>query len=226
MRDVSLVAKASFLLGGIAMLLWLALQCGLVPRRSQRVLRHGHSHGSPMPLPDPGYTKHGSGRVVPDYGALPAFSLVDSHGAPLTRERLQGTVWVASFLFTRCGGTCPATASKVQVLQASLPEGAVLVSVTVDPERDTPEVLAAYASRYQRVEGRWLLATGETRQITELAQRGFYLGGGEALFHSTRLALVDQQARLRGFYESTSEAEMTRLLRDVSLLVADSPPES
>lgn len=167
--------------------------------------------------------------AIPVLHPIPAFALVADDGSPLTNETLKGTVWVASFLFTSCAAACPAMVSKIQVLQRVFPEGVTLVSISVDPDHDTPEVLSTYASFHHRVPGKWLLATGPWEAISELAEKGFYLAGGERRMHSPRLALVDRAGRLRGYYDSREEEPMTRLIRDVSLVLAEperaAPPE-
>ncbi len=173
-------------------------------------------------------TSQGFGEVVdlvPRYGKVPDFRLIESSGDPVGLETLSGKVWIASFLFTRCAATCPAMADRNRILQNVLPEGTQLVSISVDPTRDTPEVLRDYAKFYQRVPGKWLLLTGEWKTISDLAQKGFYLAGEDPLLHSTRFALVDQLGNLRGYYDSKSEEEMANLVRDVSLVLAEATPE-
>lgn len=159
--------------------------------------------------------------LVPRYGEIPAFSLLEAEGREVSREDLKGKVWVASFLFTHCASTCPAMADRNRILQGTLPEGALLVSVSVDPTRDTPEVLAEWGKLHQRDPERWWLLTGEWEKISELATKGFYLGGDEPLLHSTRFALVDQVGALRGYYDSREEPQMAKLVRDVNLVLAE-----
>jgi len=227
MQDTPILFRLSLLFGGLAMLAWAGIQLGILGHGDRRDPRKAHAHGEPLPLPAARYRKTGPDKDIPNYGPLPPFRLVDDAGRTLDRERLSGHVWVASFLFTRCAGTCPTTAQRTQVLQASLPEGAKLVTLSVDPEHDTPEVLAEYAREQGRQEGRWLFATGAYREVSRLAAKGFYLGGSGALFHSTRLALVDRRGDFRGFYESTDDAELARLVRDIALLQAAHPaPDS
>ncbi len=153
---------------------------------------------------------------------IPEFSLVGDDGKPLTKKSLLGKIWIASFIFTGCSDTCPAMVSKIQTLQHTLPESTMLVSVSVDPDKDSPEKLAEYAKFNHRKPGSWLLATGEWEDISELAMKGFYLGGGKRLLHSPRFALVDPQGRLRGYYDSREQAQMSNLVRDVSLLLQES----
>lgn len=169
-------------------------------------------------------TPPASTEPVPVLHEVPAFELVGDDGRPLTNASFEGKVWVASFLFTSCGDVCPAMVSKIQLLQHTLPEGAVALSVSVDPDRDTPAKLRAYAQFNHRQEGKWLLATGKWEVISELAQKGFYLGGGKRQIHSPRFGLVDKWGRLRGYYDSRDSAELGKLVRDVSLLLGEAEP--
>lgn len=159
--------------------------------------------------------------LVPRFHQIPAFDLVESSGQRFTNETLKGKVWIASFIFTHCASTCPGMTYKTQAMQKTLPEGVVLVSVSVDPTRDTPEVLSEYAAFNHRVDGKWFLLTGKWEAISELAMKGFYLGGDSPLLHSTRFALVDAEGWLRGYYDSKEESEMAKLLTDVALVLAE-----
>jgi protein SCO1/2 len=106
----------------------------------------------------------------------------------------------------------------MQILQRIMPERAQLVSFSVDPTRDTPEVLAEFAQTLGRIEGKWIFATGKPAEIEKLTVHGFFLGEEGELLHSTRLALVDSRSHLRGFYESSDENAVAQLLRDLTLL--------
>lgn len=173
-------------------------------------------HGAAEPRPFDG--------KIPVLHEVPAFELVGDDELPVTNASFAGKVWVASFIFTSCGDVCPAMVTKIQMLQHTLPEGAVLFSVSVDPDRDTPAKLKAYAQFNHRQEGKWFLATGKWDVISELAQKGFYLGGGKRQIHSPRFGLVDKWGRLRGYYDSRDSAELSKLVRDVSLLLSETEP--
>jgi len=111
------------------------------------------------------------------YGEVPTFSLTERNGGRVSRENLLGTVWIADFIFTRCLATCPqqtATMAQLQNQLAFEPD-LRLVSITVDPDFDTPEILRQYADRYHADPQRWLFLTGEERAIYVLAQEGFHL---------------------------------------------------
>jgi protein SCO1/2 len=112
----------------------------------------------------------------PILGELPAFALVDHQGRAVGREELAGTPWIADLVFTRCALACPRMTAAMARLDRRLPrEGVRLVSVSIDPAHDTPEVLAAYAARHG-ASARWRFLTGDPAAVRALARDGFKLG--------------------------------------------------
>lgn len=222
--------KGVLLLGTLALGLWGFRLAGLIgpPGESSWLgsragtLRspdhEGHDHARAPALPEPLF---GEQTLVPHYGNLPDFSLIEADESPVDLARLRGRVWVATFVFTRCSASCPAMAERNRILQRTLPEGSLLVSFSVDPQRDTPAALRDYGFLHQRDASRWLLVTGPWKAIQALAQKGFYLSASQPGEHSQRFVLVDQQGGIRGFYEYDDEAQMTKLVRDVNLVLAE-----
>ena len=162
---------------------------------------------------------------IPSYYPLPEFSLTDQTGKAVTLHDLTGKVWVADFIFTNCGGTCPLMTDKMRKLQEALPPDIHLVSFTVDPSRDTPKVLAAYAQEHSANRDRWLFLTGDKEALYDICVRGFRLpldaeGGtpAEPIAHSTRFVLVDKQGEIRGYYSGTEGQELRRLAADAKKL--------
>jgi uncharacterized membrane protein YozB (DUF420 family) len=141
----------------------------------------------------------------------------------VSRDGLAGKPWVADFIFTRCGSVCPTMTSTMAWLQERAPREVGFVSFTIDPAYDTPEVLARYASEHHAKPG-WIFATGPEAEILDLALHGFHLGAGRVdgpeggLDHSTKLALVDPEGVVRGYYDGVGEASRRRLLRDAALV--------
>ena len=111
------------------------------------------------------------------FGSLPDFSLTDRSRRTVTRADLLGTVWVANFIYTRCTDTCPLQSARMAALQRDFPaeRGLRFVSITVDPKRDTPAVLAKYAAGYDADRDRWWFLTGDKQAIYALIQEGFRL---------------------------------------------------
>lgn len=148
------------------------------------------------------------------FGELSAFRLVDSAARTVTNEDLEGRAWIVSFVFTRCTGPCPTIVENLRRLQSELPaEGVGLISVSVDPANDTPEVLAAYARGLGADTTRWLFLTGEVAQIDALSRSSFALPVeraapgtapvGEHIAHSTKLVVVDAEGKVAGYYSGT-----------------------
>jgi hypothetical protein len=119
----------------------------------------------------------GAGQQLAIYGRVPNAQLVESSGRTMQLGDLKGTVWVADFIFTRCAGTCQVMSRKMANLQKSLQKAGnvKLVSITVDPEFDTPDRLTNFAKLYQAKDDRWLFLTGGEKQIQRLATEAFKL---------------------------------------------------
>ncbi len=169
--------------------------------------------------------------ALPPLGTLPAFELTERRQAPLRLDDLRGKVWVADFMYTSCVEICPLQSAEMARLQAAFADHADLrlVSISVDPERDTPVALSAYAEKFQADPERWLFATGEPDAVARLAQEGFRLsaasyapmddGADHTFIHSNRFVLVDRQGRIRGYYRSTDPDDLVRLRRDLAVLL-------
>ena len=163
----------------------------------------------------------------PVLGIVPNFKLTERSGREVAKSDLLGQYWVASFIFTRCATTCPMATAELTQLQDELPKEIKLVSFSVDPEHDSPEVLSEYADRVGADKERWLFLTGDKDTIYKHIREGFHLAviensGGNPGFevtHSPRFALVDPKGRIRGYYESSNEDDLTRLKSDVERLI-------
>jgi protein SCO1/2 len=166
----------------------------------------------------------------PVLGTLPAFELTDQDGRPFGSRDLEGRVWVASFIFTRCETVCPAITRQVARVQArtrSLEPALHLVSFSVDPEWDTPGRLAAYARAYRASPRMWTFLTGPTEAVRETVERGLRVSMGRdpdvpgpaGISHGTHLVLVDGAGRIRGYYDPEAPDAVDRVVRDAALLV-------
>ena len=161
---------------------------------------------------------------LPVYGQIAPFELTSESGQPFSRRDLEGKIWVADFVFTSCSGPCPRMSSLMQQVQqasSAMPE-VRLVSFTVDPERDTPAALAAYAARYRAQPERWRFLTGSREMLNRLMRNDFMLGNVDSnLTHSTRLVLVDRQSRIRGYYGTSEDSPVSQLVRDIKRILAE-----
>ena len=163
---------------------------------------------------------------LPVMNTVPEFTFIERSTREVKSQELAGKIWVADFVFTRCGGFCPAMTEKMRKLQDLLPAQIQLVSFSVDPDTDTPAVLAEYAKRYDADPDRWLFLTGNKASLYKLSKDGFKLAvddtGGteiEPITHSTRFALVDRQGRIRGYYSMDEESELAHLVSDAKTLL-------
>ena len=163
---------------------------------------------------------------IPVFYSLPEFSLMNQNEQRVTLHDLAGKVWVADFIFTNCGGTCPLMTEKMRKLQDALPPAVHFVSFTVDPARDTTKILAAYAKEHAANQERWSFLTGDKQDLFDICIKGFKLpldteGGtpAEPIAHSTRFVLVDKKGDIRGYYSGTEEEELKRLASDVKSIL-------
>lgn len=154
-------------------------------------------------------------------GEVPAFTLVDQSGKQFTREDLleADKTYVVGFVFTSCPSICPAITRAMlmfqeQIDRSKLSDRVELLTVTVDPETDTPEVLAGYAEEIGADLANWRFLTGEPEAIERFVVDGFMLAVGEPeekapgvydIAHSTKLALVDRFGQIRGYYSIDDE---------------------
>jgi protein SCO1/2 len=179
----------------------------------------------------------GSGRdtELPVYGSVPPFAFVERSGRPVAAADLTGHIWIADFIFTRCGGMCPALTTTLAALLRRMPvsttDGVLAVTFTVDPTRDDPETLRRYADRFGADPVRWLFLTGQQDAVERLVRDGFRLSiaelppderdtSPEPITHSDRFVLVDRALRIRGYYHGTDPDDVARLEHDVTRLVA------
>src|SRR5437870_409574 len=169
-------------------------------------------------------------RTVSSYGTVPGFQLTNQNGQPFGSAQLSGKIWIADFIYTTCPGPCPMISSRMSELQKPLQKTDVhLVSFSVDPDKDTPEVLRGYADKLQAEPGRWDFVTGAKSAIYKLSHDGFKLAvsdGRDAQgipVHSTRIVLVDRHGQIRGYYDATEADAVTKLVADTNHLVREQP---
>src|SRR5437016_4884837 len=119
-------------------------------------------------------------RTVSSYGTVPSFQLVNQNEQPFGSAQLAGKIWIADFIYTMCPGPCPMISSRMSELQKPLEKTDVhLVSFTVDPVKDTPQVLRGYADKLQAEPGRWDFLTGPQSTLYTLSRDRFKLPVGE-----------------------------------------------
>lgn len=156
--------------------------------------------------------------LPPTLHEVPDFRALDQAGQPFTLADLDGKVWIANFVFTDCPSVCPMLTAQMSNLQRRLqPQAPELryVSISVDPQRDTPAVLAEYAARHDADLTRWrFLTLGDHAATTQLLMTGFRVrmgereaqpAGGYDIMHASHFVLVDGQHHVRGYYSTDAE---------------------
>ena len=156
---------------------------------------------------------------------VPDFKLVNQEGKEVTLADLKGKIWIASFIFTRCHSSCPTVSATMARLRDELPKDIQLVSFSVDPRHDTPEVLAAYAKHFMADPKNWWFLTGDKEQIYRVSKKGFLLAveenpdpradPGDLVVHSNRVVLVDPTGMARTTYNCLEPASVDLIKRAV-----------
>lgn len=159
---------------------------------------------------------------APPLFELPEFSLTNQDGQTVTNQSLQGDPWVAAFIFTRCPGPCPIMSSKMAQIQPQLADGVKLVSFTLDPKYDTPQVLREYGQSYDADFRKWHFLTGDPKLIGDLASAMKIAAtrGPEPIDieHGTHFVLINADGQVHGYYRHADADENQRLIDDARAL--------
>jgi protein SCO1 len=164
---------------------------------------------------------------LPELAEVPDFELVDQDGAPFRGRDMDGHVWVVDFIFTSCVTFCPRMTERMRSLRGKLAsDGVRFLSVSVDPEHDTPEVLTEYARRNDALYDDWVFVTGDTPEVSRAVVQGFKTPMGDRvprddetydILHAQHFLLVDERRRIRGYYRTDAE-NLGQLARDARRL--------
>lgn len=160
---------------------------------------------------------------------IPEFSLTESRDRTIGKSDLLGHVWVANFVFVDCSGPCPTLSLRMRSIQEDLrskdPKADTkLVTFTLDPEHDTPQVLRKYAEKHHAEASRWWFLTGADQDaMHKLVQEGFLQNvkkakGDEPIIHSTYFVLIDRKAQVRAVYDGLDPKSKELILRDIDRL--------
>ena len=165
---------------------------------------------------------------LPRLGSVPDAQFVTHTDEEFNLDELQGSVWVGDLIFTACSGPCLRMTSQMYRLQEELQgdERFRLVSISVDPERDTPERLAWYAGQAQAVDRTWTFLAAAMDVVGPLATQGLKLVVDHnvdaeefGILHSDRFVLVDADGEIRGYYDGLDPASVDRLAADARRLL-------
>ena len=169
------------------------------------LMAFGNSRSQNTPLPD----------VL---GQVADFTLTNQDGTVTTLADFTNQVWVADIIFTRCASSCPIMSRQMKSLQDDLHAAsrAKLVTLTCDPDYDTPSIMKKYGEHYGADFQRWKFLTGTPKALSDLATGSLKLGATpvsppdrtdptDFFIHSTIFVIVDQQARLRGVFQTEGQ---------------------
>ncbi len=168
-----------------------------------------------------GYVALHKAPAMPVYGKVSEFKLQDQNGQDFGLKDLKGKVWVADLMFTTCGGICPTMSKSMSGLHQNFAhwDDVRMVSISVNPENDSPAVLETYAKKYKAQGKKWIFLTGPRDEIQKLAVESFKMGDmREMVFHSALFVLVDRGGRIRGYYDGTDPERVERLRVDLPLV--------
>lgn len=186
-----------------------------------------------LPLPfinKPDFTPEWISKGDPGYDSIhriPSFSFTDQDGKTITEKTVEGKIYVADFIFTRCASICPKMTTNMGTLQAKFKDDddVILLSHSVTPDMDSVPVLKRYAENKGVISGKWHLLTGNKEDIYTLAKKQYYAGDtigyyqtGNEFLHTENFILVDKHRRIRGVYNGTLPLEMERLIEDIAIL--------
>ena len=175
---------------------------------------------------------HGRGRGINggDHH-ISNFKLTNQLNQAVSKTVMENKIIVANFFFVSCPSICPKmTQNLFTVHQQYIKDSSVLIlSHTVWPEVDNPEVLLKYAEKYNVDHSKWLFLTGSKNELYRLARQDYlvvpdvndpnFQHGSDADFiHTENIVLIDKKQRIRGFYDGTEFQEMIRLIEDIEIL--------
>ncbi|TVP50989.1 MAG: SCO family protein [Mongoliibacter sp.] len=158
---------------------------------------------------------------------IPEFRFTTQNNQQIGRSEMEGKITIVDFFFTSCPSICPVMSTEMERVDDAFrdEDDVQIYSISIDPEYDTPEVLAEYAQRHNANPDKWHFLTGDKSNIYELARCGFILptldgyGDPEEFIHSDKFVLVDELGRIRGYYSGTNRDEVDRLILEAKILI-------
>lgn len=176
---------------------------------------------------DPKLLKKGIGHRIGN------FAFQNQHNETITLDDVKGKVFVAEYFFTTCGTICPKMTEQMTRVQKHFRENddVSILSFTVNPSYDSVAILNTYAKKYNAKKGQWHFLTGSQDELYGLARKSFFVlkpaeaanlgDAGSDFIHTNNFVLVDQELRIRGYYDGTSISEVNELMKDMELLLEE-----
>ena len=160
------------------------------------------------------------------YHAIAPFQLISQDSAVFTDKNLEDKIYVADFFFATCQTICPKMSMQMKRVQEAYKDDPeiILISHTVNPEKDTVNALASYAVEYGALKGKWFFLTGDKKEIYDLARHSYFLaampgdGGPDDFIHSEKIVLVDKDKHIRGYYNGTDYEDVNLLIDEIKVL--------
>lgn len=157
---------------------------------------------------------------------IPSFSFIDENGNEITQEFMDNNIVIVDFFFTTCPSICIPMSQNLGKIQQHFKndEEIKILSHTVDPKRDTPDVLKAYATSYNADPKKWKFATGSKKSLYKQAREAYFItaidgdGGATDFIHSEKLVLIDKNKNIRGFFRGTVDEDIQKLIKSIELL--------
>lgn len=168
--------------------------------------------------------KANSSYDIPILKPVPEFSFINQDGDPFTEKDLNNKITILDFIFTSCAGPCPIMTHNMTGLYRSFSqvEEVQFVSITVDPDVDTQDILKQYAKINGVNDDRWQFITSNIEAIKDLKKNGFMLYAEELpRGHAIKFVLIDQNGQIRKYFDGTEEASMAVLMKDITILVKE-----
>ncbi|MFN0117503.1 MAG: SCO family protein [Elusimicrobiota bacterium] len=190
------------------------------------LIKHKKNISPPEPPYDP--TTSTLQRPDIDFGKVGDFEFTERSGKKITQEDLKGKISIVDFVFTRCMGPCPLMTKKMSDFSKEFLHKSNLqfISLSVDPDFDTPQVLTKYAQTYNADPQKWLFLTGNREKIYHLVETSFKLlvegddipKDGIDILHSTMFVLVNGEGKILGYYNTADSDQMKELKKRVEKL--------
>lgn len=174
-------------------------------------------------------TVEGKEREDTVYHSIPPFKFINQMGDSVSDMDYEGKIYVADFFFATCKDVCLKMSDQLCRVQEKFRNNdtILILSHTVNPDQDSVPVLAAYARKMNADNKKWNFVTGDKKQIYDIARNGYFItamdgdGGPGDFIHSEKLVLVDKEKHIRGIYDGTSSSEVSNLLEDIDVLLAE-----
>lgn len=158
---------------------------------------------------------------------IPEFSFYAQDSSEIGSQQMKGKLTVVDFFFTSCPSICPVMSAEMERVQDAFrnEDNVQIFSISLDPDFDTPEVLAEYAAFHGADPNKWVFLNGPREQTYTLARCGFVLpalDGGknpDDFVHSDKFVLVDEEGRIRGYYSGTNREGVDQLILETKILL-------